>query len=387
MTLGIVLSGGGARGAYEAGVLSYIFGTLAKERGAVKYDVIAGTSVGAVNGAFLAATAENPIDGASRLCELWTDLAFSDVLRFGLMQAATLYRVLFGGANAAGIFDVRPMADVVSREIPWRQLARNIRTGRLRALTISATHVGSGRTVLFVDKAPGIPLPSHLGQNVTVRAEHIMPPHVLASASIPILFPPIEIGSELYCDGGLRLNTPMAPALQLGADKLLVVAVSTPPGQGELGVAPGRTPGAPFLIGKVLNAFLLDHVMADLEDLERINSLLADAAEIAGPTFIENLNARLEARGEPTRRLIRTFVVRPSLDIGRLAGEHLRAHRAEFGKLLGRGLLNFLDVGEGADADLASYLLFDGEFTKKLLDLGRADAAARRDELEDFLFG
>lgn len=388
MTLGVVLSGGGARGAYEVGVLSYVFGDLPRAGGPpAGYDVVCATSVGAFNGTYLAGVAHDPGQGLRKLADLWSELRLEQVLRFGFRQAVGLHRVLLGGATARGVFDASPLANLVGRTIPWRQVPRNLRSGKLQALTVTATHVATGHPVVFVDRSPETALPRGLPQGVLVRGEHILPQHVLASAAIPLVFPPVRIRADLYCDGGLRLNTPMAPAIHLGADRLLVVTVSTPsaPPGPVPGVAAGRFPGAPFLLGKVLNAFLLDHVNTDLEELVRINRVLEDGLAACGEGFIEHLNERALRRGDPPRRIVRALAIRPSVDIGRLAGDHLRTHRARFGRTLGRGFLRLLDLGEGADSDLASYLLFDGEFTRRLIDLGRADAEARRDEIAAFL--
>jgi NTE family protein len=209
---------------------------------------------------------------------------------------------------------------------------------------------------------------------------------VLASAAIPLIFPPVAIDGHLHCDGGLRLNTPMAPAIHLGAGRIFAVGVSSPVSIGAPALAQGVYPGAPFLLGKVLNAFLLDHLAMDLVELERINHFLRDGMQVFGPTFLERMNALQAARGEPRRRLVHHIAVRPSVDLGRIAAEHIRSHRVRFGRMLGRTLLRLLDVGEGADSDIASYLMFDGEYAKKLIELGRADARARRDEIAAFLF-
>jgi NTE family protein len=388
--LGVVLSGGGARGAYEAGVLSYVFGELPASLGRTpSIDYVCGTSVGAVNGAFLAAVADDPVTGVAHLGALWSQIRLGDVLDFGVRQASRLYRVLTGSekGETVGFFDARPLAALVQREVRWRRLVHNLRAGRLQALTLTTTHVATGRPTLWVDAAPGLPMPTRLPRNVEVRPGRVRVEHVLASAAIPVLFPPVAIGLDLHCDGGLRLNTPIAPAVHLGAERLLVIGMSSAIGTDTPSLAPGQAPGAAFLLGKVLNAFLLDHVTTDLEELARLNALV-DAGERAfGPDFMTRVNGELMAEGQQPRKRLRALAIRPSLDLGRLAGEHMREDRGRVRRELGTTLLRLLDLGEGADADLASYLLFDGAYAARLVELGRRDAAARRDEIADFLFG
>ena len=387
---GIVLSGGGARGAYEVGVLSYLYGQLAREVGCLPtIDVVSGTSVGAINGTYLASVLDDPIGGIARLVGIWTDLRLTDVLGFGVRQIASLPRVFLGGNAPAGVFDAKTMATIVQNGISWRRLARNLRRGRPRVVTVSVTHLGTGRSVIYVDAAPGVAVPENLASHVIVRREHVRASHVLASAAIPILFPPVAIGDDLYCDGGLRLNTPMAPAIHFGVDRMLVVGVATPPaprGETPSAVPHGRVPGTPFLLGKVLNAFLLDHVSTDVGHVREINQLLDIGRTTFGADFVERMNLEAARRGVRPRRIVQAVTVRPSIDIGRLAGDHLRRNRVRFGRFLGRSLLRALDLGEGADADLASYLIFDGDFTRQLIDLGRSDAAQKRDELAQAMF-
>ena len=150
--------------------------------------------------------------------------------------------------------------------------------------------------------------------------------------------------------------------------------------------APGVFPGIAFLLGKMMNAFLLDHVNADFYELERVNRMLDDGMAIYGADFVDRLNARAVTEGRAPRERIHALAIHPSEDIGRLAATHLRKHRARFGKFLGRTLLRLLDIGEGADADLVSYLLFDGGFARDLMDLGERDARAREAELARFFF-
>ncbi len=387
--LGLILSGGGARGAYEVGVLEYVFSEFADARGnAPKIDLISGTSVGAVNGAFVASAIGEMPGALKQLVSLWADLELPHVLGFGLRQAAGLYRVLLGGsAQARGVFDPAPLSAIVGRAVHWRRLRRNIRSGALRALTVSTTHVGTGQPVIFVDAAPGVGIPKGLGLHALVRQAKIGQHHVLASAAIPLIFPPVEIGDEIHCDGGLRLNTPIGPSIHLGMNRLLVVGLSTPHAADRRAVQDGKFPGATYMLGKVLNAFLLDHVNTDLLDVQRINDFLHDGIRAYGPEFIERINEAAKLRGAlAERRLLNSLVLRPTTDIGQVASDYLASNRVRFGKSLGRAVISMLDVGAGADADLASYLLFDGGFAQTLIEMGRRDAHEKRDEIEAFLF-
>ncbi|MCA9608403.1 MAG: patatin-like phospholipase family protein [Myxococcales bacterium] len=386
MTLALIMSGGGARGAYEVGVLSWILGDLVKQRGPWPLRFVCGTSVGAINGAFVAANAHDPAPGMARLETMWRELTLANVLGFNVLQATRLHRVVLGGRRGGGVFDATPMTAIIRTGIDYRQLARNLRTAKLGAFTATATHVRTGRPICFVDRAPGVPLPVGLPRQVVVRPAHIMPHHVLASAAIPVVFPPVSIRTDLYCDGGLRLNTPLSPAIHLGADKVFVVGLSTETESPQ--IAGGRYPGLPFLLGKVLDAFMLDHVNLDLEELERVNDLIADGVTAFGEDFVARLNQAGAARGAPPRRHIDAFTIRPSVDLGLIAADFLRRERVALRRQLGRTLLRLIDVGEGAEAaDLASYLLFDGGYAQELIALGRKDACARSDEIEAFLYG
>jgi NTE family protein len=385
----MILSGGGARGAYEVGVLWYVFDDLTRILGAPpRIDILCGTSVGAINGCYLAAHLGDPVLGLRRLVELWSELELTRVLGFGVRQVITLPRVLLGGGEGYGLFDVRPMAELVQREISWRAVSRCLRKQLLRALTVSCTEVSTGRTVVFMQTAPNLTIPSAAPPRTLFRADRIGPHHALASAAIPLLFPPVRIDDELYLDGGLRQNTPIAPALRLGATHIFAIGSSREVA-GRVVREAGhhqavRAPGAPFMLGKVLNAFLLDHVDVDIELLTRINNVIVDGTRAYGAGFLDALSAEARKRGGPEYRYVNCMRVRPSEDIGRLANDHLKRGRLRGDPILTKRLFNLLDLGVQSEADLASYLLFDGPFCRRLIEMGRADAAARRDELIQF---
>jgi NTE family protein len=382
-----ILSGGGARGAYEVGVLSYVFDELTRIRKrAPRVDILSGTSVGAINACYLAAHLANPTLGVRRLVDMWRSLRLDDILGFGPRHALNLPRVLTGGLpDGAGLFDVTPIAELVRREVAWRAISRTLRHRHLQALSVSTTEVSTGRTVIFMQTGPEGSLPTTAPPRTLIRAEHIGPHHALASAAIPILFPPVRIGNELYFDGGLRQNTPIAPALRLGATRIFAIGLSREArGINIHSSGSPPAPGAAFLMGKVLNAFMLDHIDNDLEILRRVNGLLDDGERVYGPSFTKQVSDAARARGGPGYSKVDHLTLRPTEDIGRMAGEQLRSGKLKGGARVLRRVLALLDLGSGSDADLVSYLLFDGAFTSRLIDLGRADASARRDELLAF---
>lgn len=385
--MAIVLSGGGARGAYEAGVLDVVLREVGRGRPG-RFDFVCGTSVGAVNGAFLAAVADEPGDGMERLVEHWTSLSLERVLGFGWKQAAGLRRLWTGGDRPASLFDGRRLALLVGRAIDWRHLRANLAHGVLQALTVTATEVVTGMSTVFVDRGPDASMPEGLPRSARAVPTEIGAAQVLASAAIPLVFPAVAVDGDLYLDGGLRLNTPIAPAIGLGTARLLVVGLTAEQDPSTArALPPGRYPGAAFLFGKVLDAFFGDQVQDELDGLRAVNRMLRDGIAAYGSAFVPKLDAAAAERSDPQRRVVHPLVIRPSVDIGVIADQHLRSGRARFGRSLGRLVLRVLDLAEGADADLASYLLFDGPFARDLVQLGQRDARAKRAEIEAFLDG
>jgi NTE family protein len=393
---GLVLSGGGARGAYEAGILLYLREGLPRILGhEVTLDVITGTSVGAINASFLAATAEDPGRQAAALCTAWRSLRIEDLLSLQPRDLFRAGRLLLGAEPAppepgtyryGGLVDTSGLERFVIRAISWRGIRRNVLAGRVHALAISATHVGTGHTVVFIDSAAPVPAGWSRDPHVRHRVAAIGPRHALASAAIPMIFPAVKIGRSFYVDGGLRQNTPMSPAIRLGADRLLVISLRhMATAEEEARLAPEREIAYPkplFLAGKALNALLLDKTDYDLDRMARLNAILEAGTSAFGGEFVEVINRELvRLRGAPIRPL-HAVHVRPSVDIGGLAADFVASGRIDLRGRMARRIYHRLASTEAThESDLLSYLLFDGAFASALIDIGYQDAARQAEDL------
>jgi NTE family protein len=397
----LVFSGGGARGAYEAGVVRYLLEELPKRLGhAPHFDILCGTSVGAIHACYLAATAHQTEGRGRRLVEFWTSMKIDEVLpismrdlfslpgRFlGLRRTAERMRAGEAPERLYGLLNTEPLERLVMRAIPWRSIRPNVRQGRVDAVCVAATQIGTGSVVVFIETRDRLVPRWTRDPTIVPRPTRLLPTHALASAAIPVLFPAVRVASTYYADGGLRLNTPLAPALRMGADRVLVVALRQDPRQAtEAALADQRVEdyGSPlFLFGKVLNALLLDHLDTDLARMRVMNEILKDGEKAFGAQFIERINSvALRERGQMFRH-IDDVVVRPSADLGRLAGQILKNISAARGRspLIRLAARNLAGSSRTPESDLLSYLLFDGEFLGPLADLGFSDARSREEEL------
>ncbi|MBM4245250.1 MAG: hypothetical protein FJ148_15795 [Deltaproteobacteria bacterium] len=399
--IAVVLSGGGARGAYEAGVLSWVLDELPAflDRPA-RISVVTGTSIGAIHACYLAAIACAPGGGAA-LTRLWREMSLTGVYRLGIRDVVRMPLWLLGrlgglasgggereeGFRVPGLFDTEPLEEIVAREVDWARIHGNIESGYVHALAVTATEIATGRSVVFFDNrdrtAPSWPNDPF----VVARATRVSYHHALASAAIPVLFAPRRIDGAFYCDGGLRLNTPLSPALRLGADRVLVIGLRhRRPTYIEDRLARHRETSfvnPAFLGGKILNALLLDRVENDIDQLRLMNDVLRTGELEFGPDFLERLNGHVSELGHPPMRRVPNVFVQPSQDLGEIAGEVLASRDGERALADRVANLAMRAAARGAfpDKDLLSYLLFDGAYTNRLVDLGRADAAAAKDEL------
>lgn len=363
--LALVLSGGGARAAYQVGVLA----AITERRPSFDAPILTGVSAGAINTLYLAAHPGGMHDAVTRLGAEWRGLTVDRVLRvrpLRLGQAAV--RAVLGlrtrRAALRGLLDTTPLRAFLTECIDPAGVDHNVAAGRLHAAALTATAYGSGHTVTFVHTTPGLPMWAR-ARRVARRASLDID-HVMASAAIPLLFPAVRIGQEFYGDGSVRLTAPLAPAIHLGARSILAIGLRAASSQDT--PAEREYPSAAEALGIVLHSIFLDALDADAERLERLNRVLA--ALPPGAPVPDGL------------RPVRLFVLRPSRDVGALAaGEAPRLPRTV------RLVVERLGGKRAGASGFLSYLLFERAYTERLMELGYDDAQREWPRLERFLAG
>lgn len=381
---GLVLSGGGARGAYEAGVLYYLLVDGPSElREKVHFDVVSGTSIGALTASALASTMHQPAVGVRRMIDLWRTLELDRVLQMSVTDMLSVPAWLLGRTQRESIFPGSPVNELLEDSIDWNQIHVNLADGHLDALSISCTQVTSGKTLVFYETADGRRRPFSRDPNVVPVRARLEPHHALASGAIPFVFPPVSIDGISYVDGGLRQNTPLSPALRMGSERLLVIGLGHKKETDEGALFAAAEKSTPIsVLGKVVNALMLDHVDYDIVRLSHINRLLEDGESVFGEEFIDRLNQTVEPIRGASYRKMPHVVLRPSQDLGMLAAQHVREKRLKSSNGVVMRLIRTLARLERRDeADLTSYLLFDGAFCDTLINLAIDDAKAAQDDL------
>jgi NTE family protein len=370
--VGLVLTGGGARAAYQVGAVQALADLLP---GPVPFRILSGVSAGAVNAVFLAGQSDEFAAAAERLKETWLALTPDRVYRTDARRLTVIGARWMRDLSSGGLFgrnrinfllDASPLRDLLAEVLPVSRIPKHIESGRLRGVAVTATSYATNMAVTFFDGPPDVEpwlRSTRLGLRDTLKLDHVM-----ASAAIPIFFPPVRIRGAFYGDGCVRMTAPLSPAIHMGAERL--VAISVRAGQPE-DQGPRRqrreTLAPSEIAGVLMNAVFLDSVEADVERLESINRTLA----LIPP---EGRRAALPLRPVPV------LLLKPSQDLGMLAqDQHKRFPR----------MLRYLLRGIGANAnngsDLLSYLAFEPVYVSRLFELGYQDTLARRKEIEAFL--
>jgi NTE family protein len=383
---GLILTGGGARAAYQIGVLRAVLRIRRKAGGGPgnPFPVMAGTSAGAMNATALAASADD-FDGAvDRLHAMWSDVHANQVYRtdsFGVVRTGARWvtMISLGWAIARlrrlrprALLDNSPLQQLLERVVDVDRIPALIREGHLHALAVSASSYTSGRHVTFYQA--GTPLQPWLRSNRIAVPATITRAHLLASAAIPFMFPamslPLDGEPEWFGDGSMRQTAPISPAIHLGATRVLAIGAGRmrePPGPRVM--ASAEYPSVAQIGGHALSSIFLDALAVDAERLLRINGTLALIPE--------------ERRAHAELHPVALLLISPSQRLDDIAARHIGALPATIRALLGGIGVTGAGAG-GSGAALASYLLFEADFTRELLALGEADAMARRDEVERF---
>lgn len=382
--VGLVMTGGGARGAYQAGVLKRIGEIKHIQEHGNPFPIIGGASAGAINGSALAVGSDDFAMATKVTAELWAGLTPSDIFRCDLLSQARnsltwivdlSFGAILGGGNARWLLDAAPLRHFLSRHLNCDRIQANIRRGHLYALAISSINYTSGRSYLFIQGKKGHPVWNRT-RLITV-ATPITVDHVCASAAVPLVFQPVKLkigkGTAYFGDGCVRLQHPLSPVIRLGANKVLAIGVRAENLEHMKETLNGRNgePSLAEVMGVLFDVMFLDHLTTDIDHLLRLNEML-DAGHLkqVGVDDFEQI------------RPVAPLVITPSVDLSQVAEEHRRDM-----PVLIQYFINSLGRDSASCADLMSYLLFTSPYTRALLDLGYRDASKRIDEIESFLLG
>jgi len=372
-SLGLVLPGGGARGAYQVGVLKAL-AELLPPRTPSPFRVISGTSAGAINSVVLASRAKLFRSAVADMELVWSHFRSEQVYRSDpwTMLKTSLHwfvSLVTGGTllrPPPSLLDNAPLRDLLCQNVRLENIQRSIDQGHLDAVAVTAAGYDSARSISFFQGTDDC-LPWDRVRRKG-RAADIQLDYLMASVAVPMVFPPVQIGYEYFGDGAMRHATPLSPAVRLGADRILVVGVRNE--------VPDPVPSEPHppslgrIAGYMLDALFLDGLSGDLERLTRLNTII----ENAPGKVIENEGEKL--------RFIEAFVMLPSEDIREIAARHVKELPWSV-----RMLLRGVGATSKGGAQLLSYLLFESGFTRELIDLGYRDAMASKDELLEFVQG
>lgn len=371
-TYATVMSAGGARGAYQAGVMRALYEICQSHGNMELFRTMCGVSAGAINACSLASRAEDLDSATLHLCNTWRNLDADQVFRTDYTSvtrnALKVVRNLGFGpiskktvSKSIGLLNTQPLSQLIEDNIEFDRIQPNLDAGRIRAITATATDYTTALSVTFLQS--GIDIDDWVSDNRLSRHTQLSTEHIMASSAIPVFFPPVNVDGRYYGDGSLRNSAPLSPAIHLGADRILVVGVRNW-GQVTLESREKLNPSLGRVISVLINAIFLDSVESDLERLELINHYISELKRTG-----------LETELKP----IETLYIHPSMDLAELASKHQERLPA---------IIRYLFDGLGSpeeSAELLSYLLFDSAYCTQLVELGIEDTYQQKTRIERFL--
>src|ERR671934_1776400 len=366
---GLVLTGGGARAAYQVGVVKAVREILGSPK-KNPFPIVCGTSAGAINAATLAVFADDFSQAVSNLLEVWENMHCSRIYRtdaWNIMKSGARWlaaMMLVSRSTPISLLDNTPLAAMLARNLPFERIQTNIDGGALYAVCVTASGYTTGQSVSFFQGAAdlaGWERNQRIGAAVTLNADYL-----LASASLPFVFPAVKVHREYFGDGSMRQIAPVSPALHLGADRVLVV------GTGRQAPEANRArstiyPSLAQIAGHALNSIFLDSLAVDIERLERINRTV----KLIPPERMAGSSVNL--------RPVNVLFLTPSQPIERIAARFLHELPSTV-----RFLLKPTGALNRSGSNLASYLLFEESFCRALIDLGYQDTISREAEVREF---
>jgi NTE family protein len=366
---GLVLTGGGARSAYQVGVMRAVADLLPRDA-PTPFHVITGTSAGAIVAANVAVYAAHFRTGAVALERVWRNFHVDQVfradapsmLRAGLRWMAALLSIGRLASPPDSLFDNTPLRQLLERRIDFTRMREALATGHLEALAISAAGYSSARSFAFYESrvrpaGDAVTWPRGVAAELGIG-------HLMASSAVPFLFPPVRMHGEYFGDGAMRQVAPLSPAIRLGADRLFVVGVRDNRQQAPLNADAAPAPSFGQLFGFMLDTLFMDSLHAGVAQLDRLNRLVAQAV-VPNPEGLRHIDS---------------LVIMPGADLGAIAARHARQMPRTV-----RALLRIMGAANDDGSQLLSYLLFESGYTRELIALGFADTMARRDEVTAFL--
>ena len=368
------MGGGGARAAYQVGSLRY----LARRFPDLEIPIVTGVSAGGINAAHFASHHGSFAQAIEELVGLWERLTVNDVFRvdtpsLGWITLRWICQLMSGGVGGAvrvrGLVDTAPLKSYLSEVLhavdgELTGIQHNLELGRLKAVALSTSSYTTGQSLTWIQgkDLQDWTRPQRRSEQTVLTVDHVM-----ASSSLPLFFPAVKIGDQFFGDGSLRLTAPLSPALHLGAEKIL--AISTRYNRTEEEAGCGEVSGYPppaQVVGILLNSVFLDLLDQDALRLERLNQLLR----------------QVPREGRNSLRRVKLLVLRPSVDLGRLANEFESRLPRTF-RFLTRGL----GTRQTNSPDFLSMVLFQPDYVCRLIELGEADAEARAEEIDAFILG